>query len=96
MYDEDLQTALDEAGYKFCFEIGEWDYSWDITRVYLRDGHVFNLEDSGCSCFGFGDQWSDVHAAISAMVEVTKVPALDPGRHIDDNVINGYRALGLR
>jgi hypothetical protein len=97
----DVMEKLVEAGYQYEFEYGDYDYSWTITQVYTRDGHVFNLEDSGCSCFGFGDNWNDVNDAIGAMTEVTRAPGIDDvgvavGDLNQDAVIEKYRALGLR
>ena len=42
--------------YEVLEEVGEWDYSWHIGAL-LRgpDGQLYFAEDSGCSCYGFGD-----------------------------------------
>lgn len=70
----DVDQALSEAGYKYEFEYGYWGYDWNITKVYTRDGRVFTLHDSGCSCSGFGDHYQDVDGAIGDLCEVTRIP----------------------
>jgi hypothetical protein len=104
-YGFDLDKALELAGYKFEFEYGDYDYSWTITKVYTRDGRVFDLTDSGCSCNGYGDHWYDVDTAIGEMTEVTRAPsAADVGAkryrytHGADEETTAirYRDLGLR
>lgn len=96
----DVQDIID-AGYKLEFEYGEYDYSWDITFVFSKDGRVFNLSDSGCSCTSWGEGWDDVHQAIGDMYEVTKLPELISsdegwlhGMPLED-IRGAYRKLGI-
>jgi len=105
MYMEDLEAELKSAGYEFQFDYGSYDYSWNETRVYTKDGRVFALEDSGCSCSSYGDYYQDVHEAIGDMVEVTSLPELDVEYSRDssshtfadnDSLRAEFRKLGVR
>lgn len=102
----DLDKSLEAAGYKFEFEYGDYDYDWHVTRVYTRDGKVFDLSDGGCSCNSWGESWDTSDEAIGDMQEVTRAPSVESiildaccsSGHGDDRekVVNQYRELGLR
>lgn len=95
MWEYEVETVLDGLGYEFKFQIGEYDYDWKITKVFVRDGHVFELVDSGCSCNGYGSEWDDASDVLNAMEEVTKLPPINP--LVDnDKLREQYRALGIR
>ena len=97
-----VDQALAERGYEFKFEYGDYDYSWAITRVYSRDGRLFSLSASGCSCVGFDDMFDNVEEAIGDMHEVARLPALSelsPAYSSYDQsaeaIQSRYRYLGL-
>ena len=97
-----IVDQLIERGYTREFEYGEYGYEWDITEVWSKDGHIFELHASGCSCSSFGDYWSTVDDAIGDMHEVTSVPSFTDvyaAKYFTESVetIQGkYRDLGLR
>lgn len=103
MSEQELDDDLAKAGYKYEFEYGEYDYSWTITKVYTRDGKVFDLSDSGCSCNHYGSDWT-VDDAIGNMEEVTRVPSMADikeksgyGYSVEaEAMVAKYRDLGLR
>lgn len=72
-----VREALEGRGYKYEFNYGEWGWEWDMTEVYTKDGRVFSLNSSGCSCNSFDDSWDTVDEAIGDMKERTCVPTLE-------------------
>jgi hypothetical protein len=94
-------------GYETVLVLGDWDYSWSELRVYTKDGRIFYLTDSGCSCNGWNDPW---HLSESDMREIPTLEAagkvvrefIDTGHYITDkidtylNAVEKLRGLGLR
>jgi hypothetical protein len=78
-----ISELLTAEGYvDLGIELGTYDYSWDEAHFYAKDGRVFVLADSGCSCYGFGDDWGtydydisatvwDIHKIVGALEEIT-------------------------
>jgi len=99
----DVTKLLGERGYKFEFEYGRYGWEWDITRVYSRDGHVFSLSASGCSCNEFDDRFADADDAIGSMIENSRAPDMlelvasyDSYTDTAETIQARYRELGLR
>lgn len=106
MYEVD-ETVIpsDIPGYEVILQLGEWDYEWAEMRVYKRDGRLFYVTDSGCSC----NSWEDWTKSEADLIEL---PTLEAARNavksflgygdfsgqIDTylNAIEKFRALGLR
>ncbi len=61
-------------------EVTDADYEWSTTAILRRpsDGALFYVTDSGCSCYGFGENIdvSDLQPVRSINEAVRKV---DPG-----------------
>lgn len=94
-----VEEVLHSRGYTFEFEYGINDYSWRKTEVFSRDGHVFDLSDSGCSCNYFGEDWSTVDDVEANLFEVFQLPTLSELDGYDDKadtIRESYRKLGLR
>lgn len=52
---------LGEVRLEIIEEVGEWDYSWHIGALMrTEDGRLFYAEDSGCSCYGYGDSFTSL------------------------------------
>lgn len=100
---EDWRDQLEQAGYKFEFDYGYWDYDWSRTLVYTRDGRVIALSDSGCSCKYLGEDFTADNVE-SNLVQIFDLPGLTELAdqhygHSDGDAFSiqeQYRALGLR
>lgn len=52
-------------------------YEGDAIVVYRRDGNIFEVHASHCSCYGLEDQWCPEEASIK---ELKQRPSLDDYR----------------
>lgn len=75
----------DIPGYEVVTEFGEWDYSWSTMRVYKRDGRLFYITDSGCSCYG----WDDSPKSESDLIAL---PTLEAARNAVKDFMGDYDA----
>ena len=99
---EDWEDQLEQSGYKFEFSYGYWDYDWSQTAVYSRDGRVFTLSDSGCSCYYWGENFTR-ESVEGELEQVFDLPGIQELRdqhfgHGQDpfDTQEEYRKLGLR
>jgi hypothetical protein len=44
---------IDEQAYEVLVQAGEYDYSWNESALVRRDGQLYYIYSSGCSCYGF-------------------------------------------
>lgn len=102
MSDEDWQQQLKQSGYRFEFSHGYYDYDWSQVAVYTRDGHVFELSASGCSCSYWGENFSRENVE-GRLMEISRLPKIGDLRdahygHGPDpyDTQEKYRKLGLR
>ena len=52
----DYNMKIDGKQYGVVAETGQYDYSWHIVALLQdEEGNLFYAEDSGCSCYGFGE-----------------------------------------
>lgn len=53
----DAHDVIKDEGLIDVAEIGEYDYSWSELKVFYqpKSRRFFWLQDSGCSCNGWGD-----------------------------------------
>ena len=52
----DYNMEIEGKKFQVVAETGQYDYEWHIVAL-LRDeeGNLFFASDSGCSCYGFGE-----------------------------------------
>jgi hypothetical protein len=55
--DDDILFAAYEGG----------DYEGDAIVVYLKDGVLYEVNGSHCSCYGLEDQWSPEETSLDAL-----------------------------
>lgn len=69
-------------------EVGEWDYSWSISRVYqdTTSGFFFVLHDSGCSCSVFEEDDAEQSGPFTGAVEVIQGMTSHYGLSVDEVV----------
>ncbi len=54
-----LDEAVQDLQLVEVFEAGDDDYSWNIFKGWKApSGRFFWFSDSGCSCYGFGDNFT--------------------------------------
>lgn len=54
-----LEQAVQQMQLVQVFEAGEWDYEWSEFRAWRApSGRLYWYADSGCSCYGFGDNFT--------------------------------------
>lgn len=106
LYDFDLDgPTSDIQGYEVVGSFGDWDYSWSEMRIYKRDGRLFYVTDSGCSC----NSWDDSPKTEADLIELPTLAAArnaaqefmgsyDSERYPNDvlNAVEKFRELGLR
>lgn len=97
--------SLAEAGYEDVATFGDsGGYDWTEMHVYSKDGRLFALHASGCSCSSFEDD-----ERYSSEADLTELPTLASARsyhkdvfgndqYADDaaTVTERFRELGLR
>lgn len=56
-YSINLSDGVNPATFDVVAEVTDNDYEWASSAVLRRpsDGALFYVEDSGCSCYGFGE-----------------------------------------
>lgn len=93
---------LNALGYSYEFRYGHYDYDWDETDVWSKDGRVFALFDSGCSCYSFGESM-DADTIEGELVEVQSIPSLsdlgdydETAESIQEDYRNLFRRLRLQ
>lgn len=102
---QNIDQALADAHYVEEFVIDDNEgYEWSEAHIYSKDGHVFYLSGSGCSCNYWGEYYYDVNEAIGGMVEISSLNAARDliGGYISinnseyDGFVEAFRKLGLR
>lgn len=56
-YTLSISDGVNGVEFDVVAEVTDNDYSWSSSAVLRRlsDGALFYVEDSGCSCYGFGE-----------------------------------------
>lgn len=68
-------TNQEFPGFEHLLTFGEFGYSWSEMRIYRKDGRLFYLSDSGCSCYG----WNDAGTMTEA--DMVELPTLESARN---------------
>jgi len=56
----DYNMMIDGKNYGVVAETGQYSYDWHIAALLQDDeGNLFFAVDSGCSCYGFGDDLTE-------------------------------------
>jgi len=56
----DYSMKIDGKNYGVVAETGQYDYEWHIVALLQdEEGNLFFASDSGCSCYGFGDDLTE-------------------------------------
>lgn len=109
-YYKGVKDLLEERGYKEEFYINGGDgYDWHTAVVFsLKDGRrkpkIFYIQQAGCSCNSFGEDFNTADDVIGEMVELSSLSAaqdlIKSMREITDQeydtLVEKFRALRLR
>lgn len=95
-----VELEMSNRGYEEVAEFGDYDYSWSIVKIFKKDGRLFALEDSGCSCYGYGDSWDDPAGLEGNLYELTSLASakarLDAYIGDSNSSYEDLHSLGLR
>lgn len=60
-------NACDLEGCNVLFAAYECEYEGKALVVFLRDGHLYEVNGSHCSCYGLEDQWDEEETTVEAL-----------------------------
>lgn len=78
--------TLVRENWKELYQVGEWSYSWSISKVYQDTENLdyWVLHDSGCSCNHFDADSASEYGPFSGVVEVIHSVSKNYGVTADD------------
>lgn len=74
---------------------GHESYEGYAIVIFKRDGKLFEVNGSHCSCYGLEDQWSPEETTVEAL-ERTVIGNLKYGHDVDAIIAWGHILTGLK